>query len=360
MKRARAAIGTCLWAGTLPLGLAWAASRAITDRFEWSQWLWWIPSPIYLAAIAALIAPALILAPRRAARPLGLAAIGALTAGLAHLLILDWRLPSRHDAHLGPPLRILFWNPSLPRGGGIADRILTAQADIAIIANPPLRDDGLSISDLDTAMGEGASVIATGNAVIATRFPVHRWGGTTLGLRGRVPRIGHTGDGPDHWIDPGHASFVEFDTTGPLGRPIVVWIIDLPSDPALPRAEITRTAAARTAAFDGPTWTRAEGDRFLREDRDPGFPPPDLIIGDFNIPRGSWSLRAITAGLDDAYTRAGRGPMGTWPRANPIHHLDQAFISANWNVARYHALDPGIGLHRMIVLEITPMPSGEF
>src|SRR5690606_4746351 len=35
----------------LALGLAaWTTGRIVTDRWAWSQWLWWIPTPFALAA----------------------------------------------------------------------------------------------------------------------------------------------------------------------------------------------------------------------------------------------------------------------------------------------------------------------
>lgn len=354
------------WASAGKAGLAllllllWGTGRVMTDRHEWSQWVWWIPSPLLLGVACVLAAWAMASGRRRRrARWVRRAAGAASMLGVLYLLLVEWRYgvgmlgiggPAAQDS-----LRVVFWNPSLPRGGGVADRVLAASPDVAIIANPPLRDEGLSLDDLDRAMGPGAMTLSAGNVLVATRAPVLRWGVTTLGLEGRVARVGYSGEGPDHWIDPGHAAFVELDASGTLGRTIVVWIVDLPSDLSLVRHEVTKQAADVIAGFDGPVWSRDAEGRFVsagaRGER--GFPRADVLIGDFNIPRGSHSLRALTGGLRDAYALAGMGPMGTWPRSGALHHLDQAFVGEGIGVGRYAVRDPGIGLHRMIIVELT-------
>ena len=39
------------WALLMATGaiiLGWLVGRILTDRFGWSQWLWWIPTPVVL------------------------------------------------------------------------------------------------------------------------------------------------------------------------------------------------------------------------------------------------------------------------------------------------------------------------
>jgi endonuclease/exonuclease/phosphatase (EEP) superfamily protein YafD len=84
----------------------------------------------------------------------------------------------------------------------------------------------------------------------------------------------------------------------------------------------------------------------------PGFPAPDLIVGDFNIPRGSRSLRRLTLGYPHAHSQAGHGHAGTYPRHRQLVHIDHMFVGPRLRAARYETVDPGVGSHRMQVVEV--------
>jgi endonuclease/exonuclease/phosphatase family metal-dependent hydrolase len=84
----------------------------------------------------------------------------------------------------------------------------------------------------------------------------------------------------------------------------------------------------------------------------PGFPPADLIMGDFNIPRGSASLRQAAQGYPHAHTQAGHGHAGTYPRHRPLVHIDHMFIGPALRARRYQVVDGGVGSHRMQVLDV--------
>jgi len=175
-------------------------------------------------------------------------------------------------------------------------------------------------------------------------------------LAGRMPGTRQEG----RWTDSGWAGFFEIDTTEELGEPIVVWVIDLPSDPAIPRVEMTRSAADAIQALVGPAMTMIEGTPTVEPLNTTGFPEPDIIIGDFNIPRGSWSLGAITEPLSNAWTDGwlgmglggGVGPLGSWPRTKPVFHIDQTFLARDLRSCSYELIDLGVGMHRAQVVGI--------
>lgn len=85
--------------------------------------------------------------------------------------------------------------------------------------------------------------------------------------------------------------------------------------PVAARHEITEQAARVLREFKGPALRPDSLQRWV-EDESPslrGFPEPDLIIGDFNIPRGSASLDAITHGKPNAFDQCGFRPTASWP-----------------------------------------------
>ena len=133
--------------------------------------------------------------------------------------------------------------------------------------------------------------------------------------------------------------------------------MDVPSDNAICRVAMTLLAAGAIHAWTGPMSVRTGGN-ITQEMADAGFPEPDVIVGDFNIPRGSWSLRLLTGSMHNAWSDAGTGggvgPLGSWPRRWPIYHLDQAFLGRDLRSTSYRLVDPGQGRHRVQILGITP------
>jgi endonuclease/exonuclease/phosphatase family metal-dependent hydrolase len=119
--------------------------------------------------------------------------------------------------------------------------------------------------------------------------------------------------------------------------------------------EVTARAAAVISGWRGRVATRDPGTGTFWA-AEGGFPPPDLIVGDFNIPRGSASLRNLTADFVNAYSQGGFGPSGTWPRRWPLVHIDQAFVGSSLRAARYRVIDPGAGGHRMQIIDLRARP----
>lgn len=279
------------------------------------------------------------------------------------MLIVEWRgygfIVRPSPAPPEESLRIVFWNPSewdLPR---FDEPVLEQHPDLAIITNPPphrSRRKAAPPTDQEFAAAMGADVVPmrVGRSLIFSREPVLRYASTTLGLKGVLlePGEGRVPDRTTTMFDPGYAAFLELDTTARLGRTIVVWIIDLPSDMELSRWETTKTAAAAIASFDGQVYGRGEDGSFAPFGQASGFPPPDIIIGDFNIPRGSASLKALTRGMTNAYNQAGTGAAGTYRRRFPLWHIDQMFVGKRLRTTSYEIVDPGMGKHRMQIAEV--------
>jgi endonuclease/exonuclease/phosphatase family metal-dependent hydrolase len=123
-------------------------------------------------------------------------------------------------------------------------------------------------------------------------------------------------------------ALVEIDATEPLGRPIVLYLIDLPSDPRLPRADVARKIRS-----------------FLDEVED-DTPPPDAAVGDFNITRGSAALSMAMPGLHHAFNDGGHGYGASFHERLPLYHIDHILLADTLRCTRYDLIDAGLGRHR--------------
>lgn len=375
--------GACIAVAT------WIASRLATDRWIATQLLFWIPSSVYLvpAALLAILgvrpfrrwgrAPAPPMPRRTATVPAKVSLLLALFA-LAWIPLGEWRLHRVVFPATPPPpassLRIVHWNLSsidesfrpeqlvvLGGEGGADAFFLTTLVDsqrlstAAALLGPDFTLHRLgtfalisriNILSLDLASlgipdpGTLAEEAITGEPTAPHRGPyanplVQRLYNRTARLLGVRPRsIGRP--------DPGVVVRLRLDATASLGRPLSVWFIDLPSSPLAPRYALAKAAAARLELL------RLQSDA-----------PPDVLIGDFNIPRGSASLGVLTAavgGMTNAFDQAGHGPMASWPRERPLWLIDNLFTAPTVRVARYTVVDPGVSEHRAQSAVLTSAP----
>jgi hypothetical protein len=132
------------------------------------------------------------------------------------------------------------------------------------------------------------------------------------------------------------------DAAASSAAPLVVYFIDLPSNPLLPRIDVARHVAARLAA--------------LRDEKDRALPPPDIIIGDFNIPAGSASLDLIRGSLLNARPPGTPATPGTWPRARPMLKIDHCFIHPRLRANSWMIADPGVSDHWYQAIELVATP----
>ncbi len=356
--------------GVMVLGasaVAWIVGRVLSDRYAWSQPISWVPTPVLLVPVWVGCGIVLWRACRRRARRcaaagsvrsrrgrLGVAASGLfamLSAG--HFVFVELGLPrvvlraGSAQTESGDPLRLVFWNQAGREAGDISAVFLPLEPTFLVLANrhSQTRTRDLAQAFIDT--GEAHAAVGWPFDLFS-RMPVRRWASTRLGLEGSS----RTADGSST-PDPGWAAWFEVET--PAGA-IVIWAIDLPSDPELARFPLARQAGAAIAAWQGSVRViEAEGRRTERAER-VGFPAPDLIVGDFNIPRHSASLaallRASGAGeMRDAFAVGGYGWQRTWPRQQPVWAIDHCFVSPRLAVRSYTTFDPGTGGHRAVVIE---------
>ncbi len=352
MRAARLWIARSLWVIATAALVLWAIGTLASDRWMLTQRLSWAPSEIMLAGSGLLLVVAWIvvlgLKPRRVRRqgwrrlrsfhalPLALVAIAGFSVAREFGV---FRLSGAVDEG---DLRIVFWNASNTPLPYPPTLVSEHRPDLAIIANPRWgmgREMLYTMVHEPTRNGERGTVLWRHGFAIASRFGVLRSGSTSLGLNGVRDGMDLDRDGVAAF-DAGSAVFLELDTRETIGRATVVWILDLPSDPSLHRAAVVRKAVEAMRVWRGPDGAR-------------GFPEADIVVGDLNIPAGSWSLSGLAPGTVDAHRQRGRGAGRTWPRERPWWRIDHVRVRPPWVALGSRVVDPGAGRHRMIVVDLS-------
>ncbi|MCK6477417.1 MAG: hypothetical protein L6Q35_11350 [Phycisphaerales bacterium] len=358
-------------AGALIIIGSWSTGEVVSDRFWWSQFLEWIPTFLVLIAAGLLIVAAdvgrRLMRRARAHDPaLGRLRIGVAVAALAWACVLGyfvvfelrvgrWLLRS---SNAGEHLRVVFWNSGGEDNQGWAQSIQDLTPDLCVFTS--LSHEGL-VAPIAQAMSKDpvnwpAWVVTHDRFTFISRWRMIRCGFIELNIS-RGSGLDPREQGPKRYYDPGRAMFLEVEHPAGGEKPLVVWVLDLPSDLSLPKALITEQAADAIRAFRGPVLEMSASGRWTDADwpRE-GFPPPDVVVGDCNIPRGSWSLGHITrlheAGLTDAWSQAGAGLTATYPRTRPLWHLDQVFVGPGLRAAGYGTFSTGTGTHRGVWADV--------
>ena len=277
--------------------LAWLAGVIWSDRSLATQFLSWIPTfPLVPFAVAAAWT---------ARTRMGLGGWG-----LAAAVLFGWVLfveqPWRPGTEPTGGLRLLQWTMSHDKSDRVthAEYIIREDADITILTH------GYGVRGTDEIrqwLGAGHAPYKIGFFTILTRLPVRHIRSVASG-------------------DDIHARFIEIDTTAKLGRPLRILAVDLPSS-------VTRSRWQVATKLKGWVEQRTTG----------GI---DLVLGDFNMRRGSAAMRHAFPGLVHAWDLAGRGWGPSWSRSLPIYRIDHVLVAPWLNVADCTTADPGIGRHR--------------
>lgn len=390
----------CALAGLAVLG-QFVLGRVLTDSQHWSQYLWWVPA-IWSLLAAWVCWGVSALAGRLSLRTGGLmlrpfVLIGCVGATL-WVLFGEWHL---HRAVLRPDrapreqtLRVLHWNhSSQPDIRGSAELIRDADADIAVVVNSRNGDTRREIvramfESLAPASEDTVRVLPN---ITGERQPGHVFGDwrVIVGSRERILRTGvvtlaRVDDGASDWAtgsDAGVVVWCEIEAGGrfaALGRPLVLWVVDLPSDPGLSRVSVMASARRAVDAWRQPAQETTKGG-WWRPVGDPvSVPEPDIVIGDFNTPRGSASLDTLAPGMRDAFEEAGWGRARSWRQVReagpntpggpavgravsrvmrvllPLAdwHIDLTLLGERWRATRYRLVRPETGAHDVQVVDL--------
>ncbi|MEX0875835.1 MAG: endonuclease/exonuclease/phosphatase family protein [Phycisphaerales bacterium] len=378
--------------GTALLGLlilaAWIAGRVLTDQHHWSQYLWWLP-PIWAigAAWVLLIVSALCTALARRLgglllRPLLL--IAALGCSI-YLVIGVWhthRVLGGHGDKQPDTVRVLHWNQAAQKIDQAAwgDRIQDLGADIVLIANADWGESRQTLLEQFAYFAptenrrwvnysyrihaDPAHYRVEGAAMIASRYPMTRTGMVSFGSSERQPVLEHSASGSG-WV-----MFAEFDLDPERAddEPLIVWLVDLPSDPGRWKRALMAEVRSAIDSWDGTGWAMGRHVWEQQTWENASFPQPDLVIGDFNTPRGSGSLETLAPGYTDAFEQAGFGRGRSWMPPSRSALMRRALTLADWHIdlaltapgveaTRYELIGTESGNHRVQMVDISPRTS---
>jgi hypothetical protein len=285
------------------------AGRSLSDRFWWSQWLLWVSftPAVMLAALLLIASPRPGMAERRARR-MRLLWTCALAALMVHFTMFEHRfvrLPRPAAPEGQASITITHWNgtPLLREDGeAYVEAIMNAGGDVVM-----LTDAGhlLAHPTIRAWIGEHTHAAAAMPFIVFSRRPI---------LRQSVIAS----------VDEIEVMLLEIDAFEGE-EPLVIYAVDLPSDPRIPRMELALRAR-----------------RLIEES---GEPPPDVVVGDLNITRGSAALRAMFPGMRHAFDEAGRGYGASFPAHSPLYHIDHIMVGERVRASGYELINPGVGRH---------------
>ncbi|MBL4590705.1 MAG: hypothetical protein JKY96_01970 [Phycisphaerales bacterium] len=373
--------------GGLCLLVLWIVGRVLTDQYQWSQFLWWVP-PIWavgsawiLLAVSAVLGKFSLRTGGMILRPiLTLACIGC----SVFVVLGIWRMHRVFNVVTpvaGPAtIRVLHWNQSAYNTKDKAvDFIVPVDADLVLIVNARRNQhrtsliralDQMAPSEEDERLYPGVRAnfkpnhaTIQGDALVLSRFPIIHTGTTWLDNIVDSEETSRPA-GQRGWI-----MFVELDLSkrypdGPSS--MVVWIVDLPSEPMLWRMTSMQAAVNAVNKWNGVYRVSDGNGNWTAINSDDPFPEPDLVIGDFNTIRGSASLDTLAPATKDAFAQAGHGRAGSWsPRIGnkflrqPFKlsewHIDLALTGHRWSATNYRLINSPVGPHKMQVLDIEPV-----
>jgi len=260
--------------------LACLFSRIIlADRFGFSRWIFYTPLPVLVPAALVALSIARGNARWRAGLAAAVLLLGAVSLRIEQPLLLSG---SRARASGPSDFRIMTFNVMAYHGGNsrVTDAILAEEIDILCLVEGTF--GGRAPDVVKKALGPKYEWALGNRLSMASRFPI-REHGHALYIRD-VKMLRAVVEAP--------------------GGDIAVYTIDV------------RTPRSRNdqLAFDE-IWATLQRETL-----------PCVVMGDFNIPRGSWHLGRAMAGFDDSLNVSGDGRwLATWPNPLPLWQIDHSF-----------------------------------
>jgi endonuclease/exonuclease/phosphatase family metal-dependent hydrolase len=356
----------------------WLVGAVLGDRAVWSQWLSWIPTVATLVGMVVCVAGSWVCARLTAllvpgvstsgaggtaagsgarARRAGSGSrrlAGALALGLgAFMLVGEWRIQRlvfKPAAPSGRAFTLLYWNHASNWSLSWMDTTSRELSDITVL-NAPLYWERMPelMAKIGKEHTEKYQYQRVDSYAVISRWPIARWARINLNLptvQTKLRPYATVWERGWYW-NRGGAAWIEFDTKASLGKNLVVWIMDMPSDPRLHREEICRIASETMRGWNGGAMERGPVGQFIEsKQKMEGFPAPDMIFGDFNIPRGARSLRHLVGGATGAFEAVGVGSGATYPARLPLFGIDQMFTRGDVSAASYRLFHPGFGTHK--------------
>jgi hypothetical protein len=242
---------TVAWAAAV-IVFAWVVGRLLSDRFGWSQWLLWMPTP----ALFPITLLGLLGAMRPGETPWRRRRIvlwcACIVSVVLYFSVIEHRfLRGGADAPTG--VRLVHWNMLDHQYGGLdrhVEAMINLDADITIISNP-----GRTALDNRTRQWMNA-----GGGAIRWNWP--------FAVCSRLDIVSFRILAS---VDDIVIGLAVLDATETLGRDLALYFVDLPSDPRLDRASSATTSRRGERAAPGHHRRRLQHDarRLRAVDRRP-------------------------------------------------------------------------------------------
>ncbi len=346
-RRILPAIARMLTLTAALLTIIWIVGHTLTDRYHFSQYLWWLPTFILLALAWPMVFLGWALE-RLASRLAGFQLRPIISAILFIITIYAafglWHL----HRYLAPPkpsnLRIVYWNLAVdPDATTAPQAIVNEKPDLAIIANPrwdstrpPLIEALGSLAPNTQTNPADTHLLFRSEIIIATRARITRYAKVSFDMGTKEPE------------DRGIILYAQI--AGLTKAPLDLWVVDMPSNPLHWRGAAATKAREAIDQWTGPIFTLSDIGRWTPNQTEEPFPAPSIIVGDFNTPRGSHSLKTLTNNLTESFHAAGKGLGNTWPREHPLLGID--LLYTNLPITNHAIKNPGSGRHRMLVVDL--------
>jgi hypothetical protein len=285
----------------------WVLGLGLSDRWYWTQWLEWIPTLFVLLLLLITTIALLSTHKKKEAMILVILFCGLTT----WFLFIENRVFSTSKTANG--FRIAAWTMSHSKkevSKESAMLLVHLDADITLLTHgwhvrgePVIKD----------WLGKSGKRLMSGPFTLLTA------------LRPLEVRTLVASDGI-------YVSLYRLDTTEQLGKELVIYAIDLPSNLNESRKNIVQRAKRLLHQVDAPE--------------------PNMVIGDFNMTRNSQSMIRFFPKLTDAWDLVGVGWSYSYHRAFPLFHIDHILLNTDFKPIAYELQDPEFGRHCIQVLEL--------
>ena len=285
----------------------WILGEILSDRWTWSQWIEWIPTLVLLFVV--LVATGIAIISKSILHSVGL--------GVVATLLLCWFSIVENHLFMANnnegDLRIISWTMSHSKKANSyesANELIRLDGDLTLLTHGwYVRGEPI----VKEWLGSGGRKVVDGPFTLLTKLK-------PLNVQTLVASDGI------------YISMFEIDTTSALGESIVLWAVDLPSSFRDSKMEIARRVRRLLETLD--------------------VPPPDIVIGDFNMTRNSASIKSMFPRLHDASDDGGVGWIASYPMSFPLYHIDHVLLAESLRAQSYRLINPHIGRHRVQITEI--------
>lgn len=285
----------------------WVLGNTLSDQNSFTQWLEWIPTILIVLWFFVIAVISCIKQTWREAS----------IASVLWLVLLGWYVGVENKLFTNckdtGELKLVAWTMSHPKkefASQSAATIINMDADITVLTHGWYVRGEPAIQEW---LGSSGEKLIRGTFTVLSKLK-------PIKIRTLIASDGI------------HISSFKLDAQKELGKSLVIWAIDLPSEFSKPRF--------RTAMI---------AKRLLEEIEKE---PPDIVAGDFNMTRDSYAMEYLFPKMRHATDDCGCGLLASYPRAFPIYHIDHILLNSTLKAVSYHLHNPSIGRHRIQVCKI--------